>query len=203
MIVVEVVDDAGLPSHTVVEVLRSGYLWRGRVLRYAEVQRADARPGRRRPRGNRWRGRRRIGRGSWLRTGSGDDGGRARLAGNGLSGDCHHGHHRRHRPGNDQQRGRRHPGRPTRRPGRGRRSDPPLGRRPRSAGPPARRQGRPETSSCSPRSGPSARSSARWVRKSRSPWATRSTPPRRSRPSSSGRSSTAPRRRWDIPSRRP
>lgn len=38
MIVVEVVHDSGIPSHTVIEELRRGYLWRGRVLRFAEVR---------------------------------------------------------------------------------------------------------------------------------------------------------------------
>jgi molecular chaperone GrpE len=38
MVVVEVVHDPERPSHTVVEELRRGYLWRGRVLRFAEVR---------------------------------------------------------------------------------------------------------------------------------------------------------------------
>ncbi len=38
MIVVEVVDDPDLPPHTVIEELRRGYLWRGRVVRHAEVK---------------------------------------------------------------------------------------------------------------------------------------------------------------------
>jgi molecular chaperone GrpE len=38
MIVVEVVDDPDLPPHTVIEEVRSGYLWRGRVVRPAEVR---------------------------------------------------------------------------------------------------------------------------------------------------------------------
>jgi molecular chaperone GrpE len=38
MIVVEVVDEPDVPPHTVVEELRRGYLWRGRVVRHAEVR---------------------------------------------------------------------------------------------------------------------------------------------------------------------
>jgi molecular chaperone GrpE len=38
MIVLEVVDDPDRPSGTVSKELRSGYTWRGRLLRYAEVQ---------------------------------------------------------------------------------------------------------------------------------------------------------------------
>jgi molecular chaperone GrpE len=38
MIVVEVVHDPDVPPHTVVEELRRGYLWRGRVIRFAEVR---------------------------------------------------------------------------------------------------------------------------------------------------------------------
>jgi molecular chaperone GrpE len=44
MVVVEVVDDPGVPSHTVVEELRRGYLWRGRVLRLAEVRASRGEP---------------------------------------------------------------------------------------------------------------------------------------------------------------
>ena len=40
MIVVEVVDDPDVPDHTVIEELRRGYLWRGRVVRPAEVRAA-------------------------------------------------------------------------------------------------------------------------------------------------------------------
>ena len=38
MTVLEVVDSAGHPPGTVTKELRRGYTWRGRVLRYAEVQ---------------------------------------------------------------------------------------------------------------------------------------------------------------------
>jgi molecular chaperone GrpE len=38
MIVVEVVDEPDVPAHTVIEELRRGYLWRGRVVRHAEVK---------------------------------------------------------------------------------------------------------------------------------------------------------------------
>jgi molecular chaperone GrpE len=44
MIVVEVVDDPDVPDHTVIEELRSGYLWRGRVVRNAEVKAARGGP---------------------------------------------------------------------------------------------------------------------------------------------------------------
>jgi molecular chaperone GrpE len=44
MVVVEVVDDPGVPSHTVVEEIRRGYLWRGRVLRLAEVRASRGEP---------------------------------------------------------------------------------------------------------------------------------------------------------------
>jgi molecular chaperone GrpE len=42
MIVIEVVEDANQPPGTVVKELRSGYTWKGRLLRYAEVQAASA-----------------------------------------------------------------------------------------------------------------------------------------------------------------
>jgi molecular chaperone GrpE len=42
MIVIEVVEDANRPPGTVVKELRSGYTWKGRLLRYAEVQAASA-----------------------------------------------------------------------------------------------------------------------------------------------------------------
>jgi molecular chaperone GrpE len=38
MIVLEVIDDPDRPPGTVIKELRSGYTWRGRLLRYAEVQ---------------------------------------------------------------------------------------------------------------------------------------------------------------------
>ena len=38
MIVVEVVNEPDVPPHTVIEELRRGYLWRGRVVRHAEVK---------------------------------------------------------------------------------------------------------------------------------------------------------------------
>jgi molecular chaperone GrpE len=41
MIVLEVVDDPDRPPGTVIKELRSGYTWRGRLLRYAEVQAAS------------------------------------------------------------------------------------------------------------------------------------------------------------------
>jgi molecular chaperone GrpE len=41
MIVLEVVDDPDRPPGTVVKELRSGYTWKGRLLRYAEVQAAS------------------------------------------------------------------------------------------------------------------------------------------------------------------
>lgn len=45
MIVIEVVDDPDRPPGTVVKELRSGYTWRGRLLRYAEVQAASGASG--------------------------------------------------------------------------------------------------------------------------------------------------------------
>ena len=42
MIVIEVVEDPDRPPGTVVKELRSGYTWKGRLLRYAEVQAASA-----------------------------------------------------------------------------------------------------------------------------------------------------------------
>ena len=42
MIVIEVVEDENRPPGTVVKELRSGYTWKGRLLRYAEVQAASA-----------------------------------------------------------------------------------------------------------------------------------------------------------------
>ncbi len=45
MIVLEVVDDPDQPPGTVLKELRSGYTWRGRLLRYAEVQAASAASG--------------------------------------------------------------------------------------------------------------------------------------------------------------
>lgn len=42
MTVIEIVDDPGRPAGEVVEEIRSGYTWRGRVLRYAEVRAATA-----------------------------------------------------------------------------------------------------------------------------------------------------------------
>jgi molecular chaperone GrpE len=45
MTVIEVVDDADRPPGTVVKELRSGYTWRGRLLRYAEVQAASGSSG--------------------------------------------------------------------------------------------------------------------------------------------------------------
>jgi molecular chaperone GrpE len=44
MIVVEVVDEPDVPAHTVIEELRRGYLWRGRVVRHAEVKAARGGP---------------------------------------------------------------------------------------------------------------------------------------------------------------
>jgi molecular chaperone GrpE len=41
MVVLEVVDDPDRPPGTVVKELRSGYTWKGRLLRYAEVQAAS------------------------------------------------------------------------------------------------------------------------------------------------------------------
>jgi molecular chaperone GrpE len=49
MIVLEVVDDPDRPPGTVVKELRSGYTWRGRLLRYAEVQAASVLSGAHRP----------------------------------------------------------------------------------------------------------------------------------------------------------
>jgi molecular chaperone GrpE len=49
MTVIEVVDDPDRPPGTVVKELRSGYTWRGRLLRYAEVQAASVLSGPRRP----------------------------------------------------------------------------------------------------------------------------------------------------------
>ena len=77
MIVVEVVHDPELPSHTVVEVLRSGYLWRGRVLRYAEVKASrggpDAAAGADHALRNRCRRRRRTGEDNgWAGPGDGE-----------------------------------------------------------------------------------------------------------------------------------
>ena len=43
MIVIEVVDDPDRPPGTVVKELRRGYTWKGRLLRYAEVQAAARR----------------------------------------------------------------------------------------------------------------------------------------------------------------
>ena len=45
MTVLEVVDDAGPLPGSVVKELRRGYTWRGRVVRYAEVQAVRARGG--------------------------------------------------------------------------------------------------------------------------------------------------------------
>lgn len=45
MIVIEVVDDPDTPPGTVVKELRSGYTWKGRLLRYAEVQAASGASG--------------------------------------------------------------------------------------------------------------------------------------------------------------
>jgi len=45
MTVIEVVDDPDRPPGTVVKELRSGYTWRGRLLRYAEVQAASGASG--------------------------------------------------------------------------------------------------------------------------------------------------------------
>src|SRR5262249_39563923 len=45
MIVIEVVDDPDRPPGTVVKELRNGYTWRGRLLRYAEVQAAGGASG--------------------------------------------------------------------------------------------------------------------------------------------------------------
>jgi molecular chaperone GrpE len=42
MVVLEVVDDPAHPPGTVLKELRSGYTWRGRLLRYAEVQAVSA-----------------------------------------------------------------------------------------------------------------------------------------------------------------
>ena len=50
MIVLEVVDDPDRPPGTVVKELRSGYTWKGRLLRYAEVQAASVASGGQRPR---------------------------------------------------------------------------------------------------------------------------------------------------------
>lgn len=47
MVVLEVVDDPDHEPGTVIRELRSGYTWRGRLLRYAEVQAASGRRGRR------------------------------------------------------------------------------------------------------------------------------------------------------------
>ena len=41
MIVLEVVDDPDRPPGTVLKELRSGYTWKGRLLRYAEVEAAS------------------------------------------------------------------------------------------------------------------------------------------------------------------
>src|SRR5262249_11029972 len=45
MIVIEVVDDPDRTPGTVVKELRAGYTWKGRVLRYAEVQAASGASG--------------------------------------------------------------------------------------------------------------------------------------------------------------
>jgi molecular chaperone GrpE len=45
MTVIEVVDDPDRPPGTVIKELRSGYTWRGRLLRYAEVQAAGGASG--------------------------------------------------------------------------------------------------------------------------------------------------------------
>jgi molecular chaperone GrpE len=45
MIVIEVVDDPDRPPGTVLKELRSGYTWKGRLLRYAEVQAASGSSG--------------------------------------------------------------------------------------------------------------------------------------------------------------
>jgi molecular chaperone GrpE len=45
MVVVEVVDDPDRPPGTVIKELRSGYMWKGRLLRYAEVQAAGGSSG--------------------------------------------------------------------------------------------------------------------------------------------------------------
>jgi len=42
MIVLEIVEGSGRPAGTVVKELRRGYTWKGRLLRYAEVQAASA-----------------------------------------------------------------------------------------------------------------------------------------------------------------
>lgn len=47
MVVIEVVDDPDHEPGTVLKELRSGYTWRGRLLRYAEVQAASVMSGRR------------------------------------------------------------------------------------------------------------------------------------------------------------
>ncbi len=47
MVVLEVVDDPDHEPGTVIKELRSGYTWRGRLLRYAEVQAASVLSGRR------------------------------------------------------------------------------------------------------------------------------------------------------------
>jgi molecular chaperone GrpE len=47
MTVIEVVDDTDRPPGTVVKELRSGYTWKGRLLRYAEVQAASGASGNR------------------------------------------------------------------------------------------------------------------------------------------------------------
>ncbi len=52
MIVLEVVDDPDRPPGTVVKELRSGYTWKGRLLRYAEVQAASVLSGADRPAGD-------------------------------------------------------------------------------------------------------------------------------------------------------
>ncbi len=49
MIVLEVVDDPDRPPGTVLKELRSGYTWKGRLLRYAEVQAASVASGGQRP----------------------------------------------------------------------------------------------------------------------------------------------------------
>jgi len=44
MRVIELVDAPGVPPETVVEEIRPGYAWRGRVVRYAEVRATRAAP---------------------------------------------------------------------------------------------------------------------------------------------------------------
>ena len=141
MIVIETTDSTDWPPQTGGRRTARGYTWKGRVLRLAEVRAVRGR----RDRGSRGTRRRsELAESRDLRakqepadevdprpthlheprqtTDPGQPGWKR------SEGETNHGDHPRHRPGNDQQRGRDHPRRPTRRPGRGRRSDLALGR---------------------------------------------------------------------------